>query len=94
MKYIDTTKNSVQVDNTTVPRNHRLWYELEIDKAEEAGTIEEYVEPVTPYTELRAAAYKEESDQLFFEGQYDNDLTVWKDKVAEIKARYPKGEKV
>lgn len=94
MKYTDTTNSFVQVGNTTVPRNHRLWYELEIDKAEEAGTIEEYVEPVTPYTELRAAAYKAESDQLFFEGQYDNDLTIWKDKVAEIKARYPKGEKV
>ena len=94
MRYIDTTKNSVQVGNTTVPRNHRLWYELEIDKAEEAGTIEEYVEPVTPYTELRAAAYKAESDQLFFEGQYDNDLTIWKAKVAEIKTRYPKGEEV
>lgn len=90
MKYTDTTKNCVQVDNTCVPRNHRLWYELEIDKAEEAGTIEEYVEPVTPYTELRATAYKAESDQMFFEGQYDNDLTAWKDKVAEIKARYPK----
>ena len=90
MKYIDTTKNSVQVDNTTVPRNHRLWYELEIDKAEEAGTIEEYVEPVTPYTELRAQAYKAESDMLFFAGSYDNDLTSWKEKVAEIKARYPK----
>ena len=90
MKYLDKEKNCVQVDNTCIPRNHRLWYELEIDKAEEAGTIEEYVEPATPYTELRAAAYKAEADQLFFEGQYDNDLTIWKDKVAEIKTRYPK----
>ena len=94
MKYINKEKNCVQVDNTCVPRNHRLWYELEIDKAEEAGTIEEYVETVTPYTELRAQAYKAESDQMFFEGQYNNDLTAWKDKVAEIKARYPKGEEV
>ena len=90
MKYTNKEKNFVQVDNTSIPRNHRLWYELEIDKAEEAGTIEEYVELVTPYTELRSAAYKAESDQLFFEGQYYNDLTIWKDKVAEIKARYPK----
>jgi hypothetical protein len=29
-----------------------------------------------------------------FEGTYDNDLTAWKEKVAEIKARYPKGEEV
>jgi hypothetical protein len=90
MKYTDTTKNSVQVDNTIIPRNHRLWFELEIDKAEEAGTIEEYVEPVTPYTELRKAAYKAESDPLFFESQYDNDDTKWRAKVAEIKQRYPK----
>lgn len=94
MKYINKEKNCVQVDNTCVPRNHRLWYELEIDKAEEAGTIEDCVETVTPYTELRAQAYKAESDHMFFEGQYDNDLTAWKDKVAEIKARYPKGEEV
>ena len=94
MKYINKEKNCVQVDNTCVPRNHRLWYELEIDKAEEAGTIEGYIEPVTPYTELRAQAYKAESDHLFFAGQCDNDLTAWKDKVAEIKARYPKGEEV
>lgn len=94
MKYTSKEKNCVQVDNTAVPRNHRLWFELEIDKAEEAGTIEEYVEPITPYTELRAAAYKAESDQLLFEGTYDNDLTAWKEKVAEIKARYPKGEVV
>ena len=90
MKYTNKEKTTVVVDNTSIPRNHRLWYELEIDKAEEAGTIEEYVEPVTPYTELRSAAYKAESDHLFFAGQYDNDLTAWKDKVSEIKARYPK----
>lgn len=90
MKYTNKEKNCVQVDNTTIPRNHRLWYEYEIDKAEEADMIEEYVEPVIPYTELRSAAYKAESDHLYLEGQYDNDLTAWKAKVAEIKARYPK----
>ena len=90
MKYLNKEHSLVDFSGTIVPRNHRLWFELEIDKAEEAGTIEEYVEPATPYTELRAAAYKAEADQLFFEGQYDNDLTIWKDKVAEIKARYPK----
>ena len=66
MKYTNKEKNFVQVDNTSIPRNHRIWYELEIDKAEEAGTIEDYIEPVTPYTELRQAAYKAESDPLFF----------------------------
>lgn len=45
MKYTNKEKTTVVVDNTTIPRNHRLWYELEIDKAEEAGDIEEYMEP-------------------------------------------------
>lgn len=90
MKYTNKEKNYVQVDNTTVPRNHRLWFELEIDKAEEDGSIEEHVEPVVPYTELRAAAYKAEADYLFLAGQYDGDLTEWREKVSEIKLRYPK----
>lgn len=90
MKYTNKEKSRVQVDNTCVPRNHRLWYELEIDRAEEAGTIDDYIEPVAPYTDLRQAAYKAESDPLFFECQYDKDDTKWRAKVAEIKARYPK----
>ena len=90
MKYTNKQKNCVQVGNTCVPRNHRLWHELEIDKAEEAGTIKEYVEEITHYTELRQAAYKAESDHLYLAGQYDGELTEWLDKVAEIKTRYPK----
>tara|TARA_R110000851_G_scaffold218528_1_gene371433 strand:- start:75 stop:350 length:276 start_codon:yes stop_codon:yes gene_type:complete len=46
MKYTDETKNTVQHENRSIPRNHRFWKELEIDKAEKAGTIELYVEPV------------------------------------------------
>lgn len=41
---------------------------------------------------LREAAYRIESDPLFMEARYDDDpakLQAWKDKVAEIKARYP-----
>lgn len=41
---------------------------------------------------LREAAYRIESDPLFMEARYDDDpikLTAWKDKVAEIKVRYP-----
>ena len=43
----------------------------------------------------RANAYRLESDPLYFEAIYDAgegapDLTAWKAKVAEIKARYPK----
>lgn len=40
----------------------------------------------------RAKAYKEESDALFIEWQYDGAAEsekAWRDKVAEIKARFP-----
>ncbi|MEY0971294.1 hypothetical protein ACFDTO_34045 [Microbacteriaceae bacterium 4G12] len=40
----------------------------------------------------RKEAYRLESDPLFMEWQYDNtpeSEQVWRDKVAEIKARYP-----
>ncbi|MGL1625330.1 hypothetical protein ACSTID_14685 [Vibrio parahaemolyticus] len=41
---------------------------------------------------LRQAAYKAESDPLYMEWQYDSTSEkeqAWRDKVAEIKARYP-----
>ncbi len=42
--------------------------------------------------DARQLAYKDESDPLFLEWQYDQTQekeTSWRDKVAEIKARYP-----
>lgn len=42
--------------------------------------------------EKREAAYKRESDPLYMEAQFDGtpeSLQVWRDKVTEIKARYP-----
>ena len=40
----------------------------------------------------RKAAYVEEADPLFFKSQRGEiDQQVWLDKIAEIKARYPKG---
>lgn len=42
--------------------------------------------------EKRQAAYKAESDPLYMEAQFDDTpetLQKWRDKVAEIKARYP-----
>lgn len=42
--------------------------------------------------EKRQAAYKKESDPLYTEAQFDGTpetLQKWRDKVAEIKARYP-----
>jgi hypothetical protein len=41
--------------------------------------------------ELRANAYKEESDPLFFQWQRGSKTQQeWLDKIAEINARYPK----
>ncbi|MEL4399026.1 hypothetical protein AAEJ42_01940 [Shewanella algae] len=42
--------------------------------------------------EKRKKAYREESDPLFLEWQYDGTPEaekIWRDKVAEIKDRYP-----
>ena len=41
---------------------------------------------------MRQNAYKLESDPLYLEWQYDQKAaseTAWRDKVAEIKTRYP-----
>lgn len=49
-------------------------------------------EAKTGVMEKRKEAYKTESDPLMFEWMFDKtDLKekVWRDKVAEIKARYP-----
>ncbi|MGL1407032.1 hypothetical protein ACSTIX_10640 [Vibrio parahaemolyticus] len=42
--------------------------------------------------ERRQSAYRSESDPLYMEWQYDQTAEseqIWRDKVAEIKARYP-----
>lgn len=47
---------------------------------------------LTQNIERRKEAYIKESDPLFIEWQYDktpNSEQVWRDKVLEIKARYP-----
>ncbi len=41
---------------------------------------------------LRKKAYEKESDPLYMEAQFDGtaeSLQLWRDKVTEIKARYP-----
>ena len=55
-----------------------------------SGTITE-TDPVPPtYAQLRAIAYQEESDPIFFKWQRGEATEQeWLDKVAEIKARYP-----
>lgn len=45
--------------------------------------------------EKRKAAYREESDPLYMEWQYDltaESEQAWRDKVAQIKQRYPIAE--
>ena len=45
------------------------------------------------WVEKRHAAYREEADPLYIEWQYDQDPDqeqVWRDKVLEIKQRFPK----
>lgn len=47
------------------------------------------------WEEKRHAAYREESDPLYIEWQYDQEPEqeqIWRDKVAEIKQRFPKAK--
>lgn len=58
------------------------------------GQVEEEIKAreVEKVLGLRQAAYREESDPLYLEWQYDStpeSEQAWRDKVAEIKARYP-----
>jgi hypothetical protein len=49
------------------------------------------LEPTRIAEANRRAAYTDEADPLFFKSQRGEvELQVWLDKVAEIKARYPK----
>lgn len=48
MKYTDETKDVVTVDTSFIPRGHRLWIELEIDKAEQRGDIEPFQSEDSP----------------------------------------------
>lgn len=45
------------------------------------------------WIEKRTAAYREEADPLYIEWQYDQEPAqeqIWRDKVLEIKQRFPK----
>jgi hypothetical protein len=58
------------------------------------GKIGEYVEPPPASVDteaLRRAAYEQEADPLFFKYQRGEATEQeWLDKIAEIKAKYPK----
>jgi hypothetical protein len=61
------------------------------EKAERAEwAAESYDRAVEEVNNLRLQAYQKESDPLFFEFQRgESTEQAWKDKVAEIQARYP-----
>lgn len=66
------------------------WETLAIPLAEKQLIIQQAKEQETK--KKRSAAYGVESDSLYLEWQYDQTPEkeqVWRDKVAEIKARYP-----
>jgi len=86
-KFLNTEKTLAYVDGTSIPKGHYLWEEKVVPIID---TLENHKEVIPGYSELRLAAYKSESDHLFFEGQYNKDLTKWKAKVAKIKKKYPK----
>ena len=86
-RFLNTEKTLAYVDGMSIPMGHRFWAEY-VEPI--IGTLEDHVEYVPGYAELRSSAYKSESDPLFFAGQYDSDLTEWQAKVAEIKVRHPK----
>lgn len=56
------------------------------------GNTPEPADPLPPpdYSAMRAAAYREESDPLFFKEQRQEvPVGTWLAKVAEIKSRWP-----
>ncbi|MGI0119527.1 hypothetical protein [Zooshikella sp. RANM57] len=72
---INQVQNYLKVCGIDIPDNQILLF----------YSVEEAVEG-------RRQAYKKESDPLYLEWQYDNGKEkelIWRNKVAEIKARYP-----
>ncbi len=70
-----------------------VWATLKkLEKAKKI-TIEPFIEDTKAIALAnRQAAYKSESDALYLEAVYDGtdkSMKLWRDKVAEIKARYP-----
>lgn len=81
-----------------VSYNGKQYFQYEEKELLEAGLPVNVIEAAKAKAEtdgvvaLRQAAYKKESDPLYMEWQYDQTAEsekAWRDKVAEIKARYP-----
>ncbi|ENJ1591168.1 hypothetical protein AB0539_004527 [Vibrio parahaemolyticus] len=82
----EIVKNGVSYCNYSIDELIKLGFtHKEIEASKQAQNIEAvHVQ--------RRAAYINESDPLFLEWQYDQTPEkeqAWRDKVAEIKARYP-----
>jgi hypothetical protein len=71
------------------------WYSAEIPQPTEAEVNAEIkrlteIEPLMEAKKNRMLAYEQESDPLFFKVQRgEADMQEWKDKIEEIRARYP-----
>lgn len=66
---------------------------LDDDTQESILNQKSYEESEQLVLDKRARAYRKESDPLFIEASFDNDETAmqqWRDKVTEIKERFPK----
>jgi hypothetical protein len=60
-------------------------------KTAEQKAVEKAQQKLEQTEAARKAAYAQEADPLFFKAQRgEATLQEWQDKVAEIKARYPK----
>lgn len=82
----------------SLEHNGKTYHHWEAERLLEIGIPAETVNAAITQQELldvhaqRQAAYREESDSLFLEWQYDKtpeSEQLWRNKVTEIKARYP-----
>lgn len=81
------------IENVILPTNFSLNTYTYIDEEFEIANQQNYNVYVNSYNnkqkELRAEAYKDESDSLFFKAQRQEiSMQEWLDKVNEIKTKY------
>ncbi|HGF3775506.1 TPA: hypothetical protein ACF37B_004442 [Vibrio parahaemolyticus] len=97
--YIDIPRDSIEVEVESYPDFDLYLYlngefvlraNYEAIQAEKNNIALQY--NIEKNVERRQEAYRSESDPLYMEWQYDQTPEkeqAWRDKVAEIKARYP-----
>ncbi|ATC86172.1 hypothetical protein [Pseudoalteromonas arctica] len=80
--------NDVSHNNTSA----EYMQNLGMDQEQIESVLNQQQFELSQNLEKRQAAYTKESDPLYMEAQFDGtpeSLQKWRDKVAEIKARYP-----